>query len=156
MQTRLGIRVSSASQENNKYQQSVFFNFGKQPQIKRHERIYHISYNSTYSVPEELYLIGDVTPGGWDLSKAIKMENQGNGIFYVKAELSDPGNAEGFKFVFNRETWDGIQFAWALNRIWQGGIDRKNDMVGNEGYGDGLYSIRVDTVNWTYELKKIS
>lgn len=84
------------------------------------------------------------------------MENQGDGIFYVEAELSDPGNAEGFKFIFNQNTYDGIQFAWALNRIWQGGTDRKNDMVGNEGYGDGLYSIRVDTVKWTYELKKIS
>lgn len=124
--------------------------------IDIHKLTFDIKTNSTYSVPEELYLIGDVTPGGWDLSKAIKMGNQGNGIFYVEAELSDPGNAEGFKFVFNRETWDGIQFAWALNRIWQGGTDRKNDMVGNEGYGDGLYSIKVDTVNWTYELKKIS
>ena len=124
--------------------------------IDIHKLTFDIKTNSTYSVPEELYLIGDVTPGGWDLSKAIKMENQGNGIFYVKAELSDSGNAEGFKFVFNRNTYDGIQFAWALNRIWQGGTDRKNDMVGNEGYGDGLYSIRVDTVNWTYELKKIS
>ena len=124
--------------------------------IDIHKLTFDIKTNSTYSVPEELYLIGDVTPGGWDLSKAIKMENQGNGIFYVKAELSDSGNAEGFKFVFNQNTWDGIQFAWALNRIWQGGTDRKNDMVGNEGYGDGLYSIRVDTVNWTYELKKIS
>ena len=124
--------------------------------IDIHKLTFDIKTNSTYSVPEELYLIGDVTPGGWDLSKAIKMENQGNGIFYVEAKLSDSGNAEGFKFVFNRNTYDGIQFAWALNRIWQGGTDRKNDMVGNEGYGDGLYSIRVDTVNWTYELKKIS
>ena len=124
--------------------------------IDIHKLTFDIKTNSTYSVPEELYLIGDGTPGGWEQSEAIEMENLGDGIFYVETELSDPGDAEGFKFIFNRNTWDGIQFAWALNRIWQGGTDRKNNMVGNEGYGDGLYSIRVDTVNWTFELKKIS
>ena len=74
------------------------------------------------------------------------MENLGNGIFQVETVLTDPGESDGFKFIFGRDTWDGIRFAWGLCRLWQGGSDRKNNMVGNDGNGDGTYSIRVNTV----------
>ncbi len=121
-----------------------------------HKLTFDIVTNSIYGIPDELYLIGDGTPAGWDQNKAVQMENLGNGIFQVETVLTDPGESDGFKFIFGRDTWDGIRFAWGLCRLWQGGSDRKNNMVGNDGNGDGTYSIRVNTVDWTYELTKIS
>lgn len=43
--------------------------------------------------PENLWLCGDATPGGWDLEKATKMENLGNGVYRYVGELKagDPG-----------------------------------------------------------------
>ena len=43
--------------------------------------------------PEYLYLLGDATPGGWELDKATRMENLGDGIYRYVGELKagEPG-----------------------------------------------------------------
>ena len=41
--------------------------------------------------PEYLYLLGDATPGGWELDKATRMENLGDGIYRYVGELKAGG-----------------------------------------------------------------
>ena len=52
-----------------------------------------------------LYLIGDATPGGWDLSELTEMEMTGKGQFSWTGTLTADG--EGFKFVTSRNFWPG-------------------------------------------------
>lgn len=118
--------------------------------IDIHKLTFDIKTNSTYEIPETLYLIGAGTEGRWDQAKALEMTNQGDGIFYIETSLSHV-DGDGFKFIFGRDTWEGFQFAWGLCRIWQGGEDRKYDAITESG----TYSIKVDTKNWTYELNKL-
>ncbi len=53
----------------------------------------------------ELYLIGDATPGGWSLDNLTKMENTGKGLFTWTGNLTT--NGEGFKFVTGHDFWPG-------------------------------------------------
>ena len=54
---------------------------------------------------QTLYLIGDATPGGWDLSSLTEMEMTGKGQFTWTGTLMAGG--EGFKFVTTRNFWPG-------------------------------------------------
>lgn len=54
-------------------------------------------------LPEHLYLIGDATDAGWDLSKAVEMKREGP-AYQVEANLYRKG--DGFKFITKKQ-WDG-------------------------------------------------
>ena len=54
---------------------------------------YEIGELPEVEYPEALYIIGDATPGGWDLENATAMTNLGDGIYQYVGELKagDPG-----------------------------------------------------------------
>ncbi|MGM9791467.1 MAG: hypothetical protein ACI3Y4_03585 [Candidatus Cryptobacteroides sp.] len=64
------------------------------------------------TVPNELYIVGNVAFVGWDCTKAIKMEKSGN-VFstdvYLSTQVKNPDNtitdAEGFKFLTQTVNW---------------------------------------------------
>lgn len=54
---------------------------------------------------DELYLIGDATPGGWSLDNLTEMEKTAKGQFTWTGNLTT--NGEGFKFVTGHDFWPG-------------------------------------------------
>lgn len=119
-----------------------------------HKLTFNIKTNLLYEVPDALYLIGSGTSAAWNRADALEMENLGNGVFYIETYLDVPATEDdGFKFIFSRDTWDGFQFAWGLNKLWQGGTDRKNNTAWHQRAG--TYSIKADTRTWKYEVNKI-
>lgn len=57
-------------------------------------------------LPERLYLIGDATDAGWDLSKAVEMKREG-AAYQVEANLYRKG--EGFKFITEKR-WGADEY----------------------------------------------
>lgn len=57
-------------------------------------------------LPEHLYLIGDATDAGWDLSKAVEMKREG-AAYLVEANLYRKG--EGFKFITEKR-WGADEY----------------------------------------------
>ena len=124
--------------------------------IDIHKLTFDLRTESLYEVPSELYLVGDGTSAGWTKTKALPMKDNGNGVFSIETELTSYDSNGGFKFVFNNDDsddWSGFQFAWALNKIWQGGMDRKYDACAD---APGRYRIEADTVHWTYKVERVS
>ena len=118
-----------------------------------------------YPVPENLYLFGDGTGAGWLIDHGEKMvkrpdlkfENNadGEGVFYMVTRLGAVEDDSGFKFLETHTGKDfnvGYQFAWGLSKIWKNGSDRKYNRVKE----NGMYSIKVDTKYWNYEVLKMT
>lgn len=117
-----------------------------------------------YPVPENLYLFGDGTGAEWYIDRGEKMvkrpdlkfENNvdGDGVFYMVTRLGAVDEEKGFKFLDTHSGLDfnaGYQFAWGLGKIWKGGSDRKYNGIRE----NGMYSIKVDTKYWNYEVRKM-
>ena len=118
-----------------------------------------------YPVPENLYLFGDGTGAGWGIDHGEKMVKRpdlkfgsnadGDGVFYMVTRLGAINEDQGFKFLDTHTGEDfnaGYQFAWGLSKIWKGGSDRKYNAVKE----NGMYSIKVDTKYWNYEVVKMT
>ena len=118
-----------------------------------------------YSIPYNLYLLGDGTGAGWLIDHGEKMvkrpdlkfENNadGEGVFYMVTRLGAVEDDSGFKFLETHTGVDfnvGYQFAWGLSKIWKNGSDRKYNRVKE----NGMYSIKVDTKYWNYEVLKMT
>ncbi len=118
-----------------------------------------------YPVPENLYLFGDGTGAQWYIDRGEKMvkrpdlkfENNadGEGVFYMVTRLGAVEGDSGFKFLETHTGKDfnaGYQFAWGLSKIWKNGSDRKYNRVTE----NGMYSIKVDTKYWNYEVLKMT
>ena len=117
-----------------------------------------------YPVPENLYLFGDGTGAQWYIDRGEKMvkrpdlkfENNadGEGVFYMVTRLGAVEGDSGFKFLetTGKDFNAGYQFAWGLSKIWKNGSDRKYNRVKE----NGMYSIKVDTKYWNYEVLKMT
>ena len=118
-----------------------------------------------YPVPENLYLFGDGTGAQWYIDRGEKMVKRpdlkfegnadGDGIFYIVTRLGSVEEEGGFKFLETHTGKDfnaGYQFAWGLSKIWKNGSDRKYNRVTE----NGMYSIKVDTKYWNYEVLKMT
>ena len=118
-----------------------------------------------YPVPENLYLFGNGTGAQWYIDRGEKMVKRpdlkfegnadGDGIFYIVTRLGSVEGEEGFKFLNTHSGSDfnsGYQFAWGLSKIWKNGSDRKYNRVKE----NGMYSIKVDTKYWNYEVLKMT
>lgn len=127
---------------------------------------FNIKALEEYSIPDNLYLFGDGTGAGWLIDHGEKMVKRpdlkfegnadGDGIFYIVTRLGSVVEEEdGFKFLNTHSGLDfnsGYQFAWGLSSIWYGGSDRKYNRIKE----NGMYSIKVDTKYWDYEVKKMT
>ena len=65
-----------------------------------------IALPENVKLPERLYLIGDATDAGWDLSKAVEMKREGT-AYQVEANLYRKG--EGFKFITEKR-WGADEY----------------------------------------------
>lgn len=126
---------------------------------------FNIKALEEYSIPDNLYLFGDGTGAGWSIDHGEKMvkrpdlkfENNadGEGVFYMVTRLGAVEGDSGFKFLETHTGEDfnvGYQFAWGLSKIWKNGSDRKYNRVKE----NGMYSIKVDTKYWNYEVLKMT
>ena len=126
---------------------------------------FNIKALEEYSIPDNLYLFGDGTGAGWSIDHGEKMvkrpdlkfENNadGEGVFYMVTRLGAVEGDSGFKFLETHTGEDfnaGYQFAWGLSKIWKNGSDRKYNRVEE----NGMYSIKVDTKYWNYEVLKMT
>ena len=126
---------------------------------------FNIKALEEYSIPDNLYLFGDGTGAGWFIDHGEKMvkrpdlkfENNadGEGVFYMVTRLGAVEGDSGFKFLETHTGKDfnaGYQFAWGLSKIWKKGSDRKYNRVKE----NGMYSIKVDTKYWNYEVLKMT
>lgn len=126
---------------------------------------FNIKALEEYSIPDNLYLFGDGTGAGWSIDHGEKMvkrpdlkfENNadGEGVFYMVTRLGAVEDDSGFKFLETHTGEDfnaGYQFAWGLSKIWKNGSDRKYNRVKE----NGMYSIKVDTKYWNYEVLKMT
>ena len=126
---------------------------------------FNIKALEEYSIPDNLYLFGDGTGAGWFIDHGEKMvkrpdlkfENNadGEGVFYMVTRLGAVEGDSGFKFLETHTGEDfnvGYQFAWGLSKIWKNGSDRKYNRVKE----NGMYSIKVDTKYWNYEVLKMT
>ena len=48
-----------------------------------------LRFHPQYTVPEHLYMVGDATPGGWDINNITELTARGNGIFEWSGHLND-------------------------------------------------------------------
>ena len=66
------------------------------------------SVQSDYT-PGQLYLLGDATPSGWTLEKAIAMTTEDGGKTYTVETVLQAGTArEGFKFMKWNSSWNDV------------------------------------------------
>ena len=126
---------------------------------------FELQQMEAFPIPENLYLFGDGTGAGWGIDHGEKMVKRpdlkfdgnadGDGVFYMVTRLGAVSEDQGFKFLDTHTGSDfnaGYQFSWGLSKIWKGGSDRKYNAVRESG----MYSIKVDTKYWNYEVTKMT
>ncbi len=95
-------------------------------------------------IPTDVYLTGDATEAGADISKAIKMKSVSNGIFELYTSLK-PGT---YKFV-NSTTGTPLSFQV------QGGFLKEGDAVASPATAQMPYRITLDFNNASARLMQI-
>jgi starch-binding outer membrane protein SusE/F len=94
-------------------------------------------------IPADVYLTGDATEGGTDLSQAIKMRATANGVFEVFTKLK-PGT---YKFV-DKITGTPITYSLQGTAIKEGGTNTQAE--------EKIYRIRLDFNNAANEVTEIT
>ena len=116
--------------------------------------------------PEELYILGDAMPHGWDLGQAVAMTRTAPGVFMaenvaVKAGTAQEGDPKGngFKFIISNTDWlteygakgsfDDGYTGWELVR----GSNQFYPLA--MGFGDGSYRITADLTTMTVRFDQM-
>ena len=94
-------------------------------------------------IPADVYLTGDATEGGADLSKAVKMRATANGVFEVFTRLK-PGT---YKFV-DKITGTPVSYSLQGTAMKEGGS--------NTQAAEKVYRIRLDFNNAASEVTEIT
>lgn len=106
-------------------------------------------------VSSKLYIVGDATPNGWNISNAIELASTGQrGVFVYEGKLTE-GN---FKFPVSRND------CWCQD-FYTKDPNNENAIVFNEGGSGedvqwtiteaGNYRLRIDLLNKTFEMTPI-
>lgn len=108
----------------------------------------------SYSLPENLFIVGDGCEAGWDSSKAIKMDKSGN-TFTKELYLRNGEGIEGIKFLTTNSNMypayvnDGNgNLAYYSNDL---GVSNPVDQKFNVKSGFGYYKVTVD-----FDTNKVS
>jgi hypothetical protein len=94
-------------------------------------------------IPADVYLTGDATEGGADLSKAIRMKSTANGVFEAFTKLK----AGSYNFV-DKITGTPLTYSIAGTALKEGGTNTQAD--------EKIYRIRLDFNNAVSEVTEIT
>ncbi|KXX67371.1 alpha-amylase family glycosyl hydrolase [Flammeovirga sp. SJP92] len=98
----------------------------------------------------KLYIVGDIMNIGWDPSKAIEMQSDGEGGFFLEDATLTSGQI--FKFI-DQKNWDGGQW----------GYDSPGKLKEAKGEGGdipvaetGTFTVRANISDLTYSIDKVT
>ena len=100
-----------------------------------------IYVNKAAATYDKLYVIGDATQAGWDLTKAIPLEKSANGFEYSGFCVINGGNNKNFKFMT-----DNTANNWGQDQFVKGATD--NDIVKYTGNDNKWYFTKEQTGNY--------
>ena len=111
-----------------------------------------IYVNKAAATYDKLYVVGNATQAGWDLTKAIPLERSANGFEYSgNCEITGNGQNE-FKFVTSNTDWNQDQFVKGATEndiVKRSGADNKW-VFSKEQSGNYKITVNLNTMRVTF------